>query len=167
MVNYICPFCKKNFNKKSNYVDHIENKKKPCKEIKADFTPNSSKIPPNPSNNPPNSSNNSLNNKILIQNYRCNFCDKTFSRIDNFKRHLIDRCKVRKEETQEKEAIFQELLKQNELLNQIDSKLYVRLYETQMNLESIIKNIVSAQQITNVVLVVGILTNTFLLLRRR
>ena len=29
MVIYICENCKKEFNKKSNYINHIENKKKP------------------------------------------------------------------------------------------------------------------------------------------
>ena len=30
MVNYICPKCNKVFNRKSNYVDHTENKKNAC-----------------------------------------------------------------------------------------------------------------------------------------
>lgn len=34
MVVYICETCKKEFNKKSNYINHIENKKKPCLQQK-------------------------------------------------------------------------------------------------------------------------------------
>ncbi len=33
MVNYTCPTCSKQFNRKSNYDYHIENKKKPCQPI--------------------------------------------------------------------------------------------------------------------------------------
>jgi hypothetical protein len=34
MVVYICETCKKEFNKKSNYLNHIVNKKKPCAQLK-------------------------------------------------------------------------------------------------------------------------------------
>ena len=33
MPIYDCPNCKKKFNRKSNYIYHIENKKRPCNII--------------------------------------------------------------------------------------------------------------------------------------
>ncbi len=160
MVNYICSFCNKNFNKKSNYIDHVQNKKKPCYQIQAEFTPNSSNNPPNSSKIPPNSSNNSLNNKILKQNYKCNFCDKTFSRIDNFKRHLIERCKVRKEEIQEKEAIFKELLQRVELLEKENQQLNnkIVLLENEKKNSKNIQNNKNIKNLNN-----GIINNTIII----
>jgi hypothetical protein len=55
---------------------------------------------------------------------------------------------------------------QKKILKEIDSILCGRLRETQLNLESRIKQLVRAQQVTNVVLVVGFITTTLLLLRR-
>jgi DNA-directed RNA polymerase subunit RPC12/RpoP len=43
MVVYICKNCKKEFNKKSNYLNHIENKKKPCEQIKLKMHQNAPK----------------------------------------------------------------------------------------------------------------------------
>ena len=90
MVNFICPKCNKEFNKKSNYVDHTENKKKPCD--KSDLL-----VPPKSSNPPPISSDFI---DILIKepeannnNCVCTYCDKMFTRIDNLQRHLNGRCK--------------------------------------------------------------------------
>jgi hypothetical protein len=40
MVNYICPKCNKNFNKKCHYVEHTENKKKPCDKSDLLIQPN-------------------------------------------------------------------------------------------------------------------------------
>ena len=43
MVVYICQNCKKEFNKKSNYLNHIENKKKPCTQLKLKMHQNAPK----------------------------------------------------------------------------------------------------------------------------
>ena len=171
MVNYICQLCKKNFNKKSNYIDHIENKKKPCIDIKANIPLITSNIPPSTSNITQINSNkivnkelnkisNIINNKILVQNYRCNFCDKTFSRIDNFKRHLIERCKVRKEETQEKEAIFKELLQRVELLEKENQQLNnkIVLLEKEKKVHKNIQNNKNVKNLNN-----GIINNTIII----
>jgi hypothetical protein len=165
MVNYICPLCKKNFNKKSNYIDHIENKKKPCKDIKTNIPPITSNIPPIFSNNIIDkqlnkTSSNIITNKVIVQNYRCNFCDKTFSRIDNFKRHLIERCKVRKEETQEKEAIFKELLQRVELLEKENQQLNnkIVLLEKEKKVHKNIQNNKNVNNLNN-----GIINNTIVI----
>ncbi len=134
MVNYFCPTCNKEFNKKSNYINHVENKKKPCKINELNMHQNAPKCTKNA---PKCTQINHVNDKIINEKvkedtkkgYICNFCNISFTRSTTLKRHLIERCKVRKEELQEKEAIFQELLKQNELLKNQNEKLNNQLIE--------------------------------------
>jgi hypothetical protein len=135
MVIYICNICSKTFNKKSNYLTHISNKKKPCKEYE------------------------NINCEYTNKNYKCNFCSKTFSRVDNLKRHLIERCKVRKEETQEKEAIFSNLLQRVELLEKENLQLNNKIVLLENKKET--KNIQFNKNIKN--LNKGIINNTFII----
>jgi len=135
MVIYICNVCSKNFNKKSNYLTHISNKKKPCQKDK------------------------NINCEYTVKNYKCNFCSKTFSRVDNLKRHLIERCKVRKEETQEKEAIFSNLLQRVELLEKENLQLNNKIVLLENKKET--KNIQYNKNIKN--LNNGIINNTFII----
>ena len=101
MKEYVCPLCNKDFKKKSHYVEHVVNKKKPCKP----FTPKHSKIgemgekdlqksPENGENSlleTMNINNSDKNNDII-----CSFCNKTFVRKDGLNRHLDGRCKEKK-----------------------------------------------------------------------
>jgi len=135
MVIYICNICRKTFNKKSNYLTHIANKKKPCKEVE------------------------NINCDYTVKNYKCNFCNKIFSRVDNLKRHLIERCKVRKEETQEKEAIFNNLLQRVELLEKENLQLNNKIILLENKKET--KNIQYNKNIKN--LNNGIINNTFII----
>lgn len=135
MVIYICNICRKNFTKKSNYLTHITNKKKPCKEDE------------------------NINYEYTVKNYKCNFCNKTFSRLDNLKRHLIERCKIRKEETQEKETIFSNLLQRVELLEKENLQLNNKIILLENKKE--IKNIQYNKNIKN--LNNGIINNTFII----
>jgi len=110
MVIHLCELCKKVFNKKSTYINHIKNKKKPCKIIeqeKIEYNKNSSKIPQNSSNVPQKSS------KSL--NHICYYCGYDTERKDNYYRHLSS-CKVKKRDIEEKEEILNKLLEQNNLL---------------------------------------------------
>jgi len=90
MVNYICPRCNKIFNKKCHYVEHTENKNKPCD--KSDLL-----VPPKPTNSPPKPTDFI---EILLQepkpsanNCVCMHCEKIFARPDSLQRHLNGRCK--------------------------------------------------------------------------
>ena len=47
MVVYICENCKKEFNKKSNYLNHIGNKKKSCSQLKLNMHQNAPKCTKN------------------------------------------------------------------------------------------------------------------------
>jgi hypothetical protein len=139
MVNYICDKCCKDFNKKSNYISHLNNKKKQCwlnntlNNLSSTQTPpNSTQTPPNSTQTPPNSTQIlpkttekiKKNKKI---NYICNFCQITFGRSDSLARHLTNICKIRIEESKEKEIIFKDLLTKYEevkyLIEEKDAKI--------------------------------------------
>jgi hypothetical protein len=70
MVNYICQKCNKIFNKKSNYVYHTQKKINSCIHDEHDIQ----------------------NIENITKN--CGFCDKTFTRTTNLKRHLKT-CKIK------------------------------------------------------------------------
>ena len=111
MVNYICPKCNKEFNKKCNYVDHTENKKNACD--KSDFLvpPNSAKPPPKSANFKPDFMDFLLKEPEQPNNDNkciCTYCEKSFTRIDSLKKHLNGRCKS-KENHDELEKLKEEM----------------------------------------------------------
>ena len=97
MVEYSCEKCGKKFNRKSNYIAHRDNKKYPC-------LPQMLKIPSFMRENEESSlinegilSNQDHNkNKIKenksIKDYKCKYCNSSFTRKDNLQRHLKDNC---------------------------------------------------------------------------
>lgn len=152
MVIYTCKKCNKNFNKKSNFTNHVLNKKKPCQQIflvnKLKFsknTPKSDNSSPKLRQNTPETNHVIIDKNQVINvtnqtitdissktnNLICNFCFQQFKRSDYLKKHL-DRCKIRKEECAEKEAIFQDLIikmeEQNEKMEE-QTKLIIELNE--------------------------------------
>ncbi len=117
MVLYTCLNCNKEFKKKSHYIDHTENKKKPCKPINTDIhnnIPNVNQIKPNVNQMIPN-----INQTILknTENCKCNYCLKTFVNTSSLNRHLKDRCKVKKLDEEKKEDIFNKLIEKEEKFN--------------------------------------------------
>ena len=111
MVLYTCDNCKKVFNKKSNYLNHIEKKKNPCKANNIIIIDNPSIIHNNTPKNDIFEEN--IHQKSTKKKHCCNFCQELFCRSDVLKKHL-QRCKIRKEENKEKEELIQLLLQQNE-----------------------------------------------------
>jgi hypothetical protein len=116
MVNYICKNCNKNFNRKSNYDYHINNKKKPCNQHllishQSSVTPQNCSVTPQqcsvtpqqcsviPQNNLTyleGSDKVKLNNiELNLKIYKCDKCDKEFKKKFNLNRHLIT-CKIQK-----------------------------------------------------------------------
>ena len=103
MVNYTCPKCNKEFNRKSNFNYHISDKKKPCKAKEVTIPPNPPDLPQNPQKSP--------NNKIadiIEMVHCCEFCDRIFTRKDHLKRHLEGRCKVKKSNNNELTEVIEE-----------------------------------------------------------
>jgi hypothetical protein len=93
MVTYTCQTCFKTFKQKSHYIDHIEKRKKPCKQQyieNSQNSQNSQKILTNICE--------ITNSQKNLGNFECKFCFKTFSNIYNLKRHCDDFCKVKKEQ---------------------------------------------------------------------
>jgi hypothetical protein len=111
MVLYSCEICLKEFKKKDDFIKHTQRRKTPCQPINE--TP---KITPVIQQNPPiinNLEENNENNGNI-----CVYCNTIFTRSDALKRHLDNRCKVKKikedEEKNDKENIFKLLLAKEE-----------------------------------------------------
>ncbi len=100
MVNYTCTTCSKQFNRKSNYDYHINNKKKPClinNLKKLIFTQNTQE-------NIKNTQNFELTEQaedVKIVTFDCEYCKKSFGRKYNLDRHL-NNCKIKKSQDEEK-----------------------------------------------------------------
>ncbi len=108
MVNYTCPICSKDFSRKSDFIYHTENKKKPCqpnKNIKSIL------IHDNPKNELILTVKNTENNGKIF----CNYCNKEFFNNANLNKHLRNNsCKIKKELDEEKEKMFKLLLEQKD-----------------------------------------------------
>lgn len=137
MVKYICEICKKEFKQKGHYNDHITKRKKPCVPKAIIITQESSILPQNPLILPQNPQNIYEKSK-----YMCNFCEKPFSRSDHLKRHLTKSCKIRKEETLEKEDIFKKLIEKMDNLEKQNKLLTdeIKILKENKNIKIINKN---------------------------
>ncbi len=135
MVVHICPICSKEFTKKSTFINHTENKKKPCQQKHSKTfqnIPEIPQIPPTFPQNPPEFAEKSIilqknNEKIcflekngnqeIINKFSCNYCFSIFTRKDHLKRHINDRCKVKKLEVEKKENILNNLIEKEKINN--------------------------------------------------
>ena len=117
MVIYTCIKCNKIFGQKCHYLNHL-NKKFDCNpNIKSpDITPVIQQNPPNFNN----LEENNINSNI------CNYCNAIFTRKDHLKRHIEERCKVKKlkedDEEKDKENIFKLLLAKEEEIKKINEE---------------------------------------------
>ena len=129
MVNHTCDKCKKEFNKKSTYLNHI-NKKFSCELIKKD-----SEIFPDILKNSENQEKTNENEENI--NIFCNFCNKNFSTVFNLNKHCKYNCKVKKLQDEEKENIFKILLAKDKKQENENKELKNNINK----LEEYIKNI--------------------------
>lgn len=97
MGDFVCEICNKSFKQKVNLKYHIDNKVCDRDNING--------------------------NKL---SYECNYCKKKFTTATSMSRHVNHTCKVKKQEDEEKEEIFERLLKleeNNKLLNERSKKV--------------------------------------------
>lgn len=150
MVKYQCENCSKEFSRKSDYIYHTVEKKNPCnKVIINNIVPSkSASISPEPANIPPENNNILLNNKEdknEINYHECNYCKQQFTRSDSLKKHIKDRCRVKKLEEKKKENIFIDLINKEKELNRLNemeiSKRMEKLEKENKSLKNNIKKL--------------------------
>ena len=83
------------------------------------------------------------------KNYNCNFCNELFCRSDVLKKHLA-RCKIRKEETRDKEIIYQELLSKMESYEKEKDNQYNLIKELNNKIEKLEKEKIHTQNNKNI-----------------
>ena len=128
MVEHKCEKCNAIFYKKSHLIQHI-NKKKQC-EVKEEQNNNqnniiiktlkNSKIIQKNDYNNLGTNNIKPNNNFDIPTPTCFYCKKTFYQTSNLKRHQDNHCKVKKEQDEQKEEIFKQLLVKEQMLKEKD-----------------------------------------------
>jgi uncharacterized C2H2 Zn-finger protein len=97
MVEHKCQKCDVIFNKKSNYEKHV-NRKNPC-NLELSEGASSTQAPIN-----------STQEANMVEEHKCSYCSKIFSRKDSLYRHINDYCISRKEHESQKEDIYHKLL---------------------------------------------------------
>ena len=119
---YICKRCNFSCIQKNDMRRHL-NRKKPCKALFVDIARDTlideleTKPSINPQFFPPDPSFSSVNILTKLNNsskvYKCEFCHKTFGRLDNLKRHVEKVCKEK--DKKEKAKQEEESLKDEEI----------------------------------------------------
>ena len=117
MVRYTCEKCNKIFSAKIDYTRHM-NRKKPCNsdiklQMNISIHNDTVSIPKDTEKK---------QNELI-----CSYCLKVFSCVSALYRHVRLNCKVKKQQDNKKEEIYQTLLKENEelknKLNDVTNKL--------------------------------------------
>ena len=88
MVNYSCNNCFKNFSRKSDFIYHTEQKKRPCRSDLQEFAESDIKT------------GGGKTEKVKEDN-ECTYCLKCFSSVYTLNRHLDNNCKVKKQQEEE------------------------------------------------------------------
>jgi hypothetical protein len=137
MVTYTCNLCNKNFSKKSNYEYH-KNRKRVCNDQNKLKTVKKTE-------NAVKKTENAVKKTVIIKLFHCNGCNKNFTRKDSLNVHEKTRCKLKllsDKINNEKEEIYQNLIKRLESQNQKIEELEKKLSE-----KSVINNIQNNTQI--------------------
>ncbi len=150
MVKHTCPLCLKEFSRKSDFVYHTVDKKKPCiqktEEI-IQITPTNSEITPKNSEITPETENNlehvekvetqenitkpvenlssveKINDQEDMSKNTCAYCGLSFTRKDNLTKHLKNVCKVKRLEEERKTKIFELLIEKEKTIEEKDKQL--------------------------------------------
>ncbi len=125
----VCQKCNRAFHRKAHLEQHLS-KKNPCipqKIQNEEIQNNPLKIQNNNYNNP-NDINGNSNEKLLLDedldtNITCQYCLKTFYQTSNLNKHLKFNCKVKKQQDEEKEQIFKQLLQKDSIIKKKEEEL--------------------------------------------
>jgi hypothetical protein len=82
-----------------------------------------------------------------LDDYKCKHCNKIFKQNNNYNRHIRNNCKVQKESKEEKENIYQELVKQMKKLEDQNKELCEELKKMKSN--TITKNSNNTKNVKN------------------
>ena len=132
MVEYKCNKCCRTFNKKSNYNYHLK-RKIPCQNIIIQNIPQISTL------------SSTQNSAILAEqeedtSHKCNYCNKTFSRSDSLNRHITNYCKIKKQQCDQKETIYQTLLKRLDIMETQNKELLNEVNKMKQENKNIVVN---------------------------
>ena len=136
MVDYKCDRCGKSYNKKYDYNRHI-NRKNQCTISTQNSTQMPQFIKPKKVNKDA-----KFITPIHInstKNFKCNHCDKFFSRSDALSRHIDKYCKIKLSQESQKEIIFIKLLEEMQILRK-QNDLMIEKNKELTNEISVIKN---------------------------
>ena len=108
MVEYICENCNKKYHNKYDYNRHL-NRKIPCK---SDRQENNKKhdVLQKPAELLQYPAKNELTD--LAKELQCKYCNQMFTRKDNLHKHVSERCKIKKQQDNQKEDLLQKLIKE-------------------------------------------------------
>jgi len=158
MVKYSCDKCNKNFNQKCHWIQHTQNKKKPCKTTSILINNNSNLS--TSSNFGAGSGENFGSNIISDIHFNntngaiiCKFCCREFLHNKSLKRHISEyRCKILKLQKQQKENIFVNLVKEDEIKKISNNKSLK--FETN-------SNIVNLQETNKIIILIKEMKKSF------
>jgi len=144
MVIHYCPLCNKEFNKKSTYDYHINNKKNPCVNEKVQLSTYKNE---NPEKNPENPENIDMTVKELhfkmpniCKEFVCKNCNKMFTRKDNLKVHIEQYCK--KIGVARSNIVGMENIKITNEIVTMSSSTFNSMVENYKNLNNVLNHIV-------------------------
>jgi hypothetical protein len=93
------------------------------------------------------------NSKTVVRTFQCDYCLKHFARKDNLTRHIRNSCKVIKKDNEEKERIYQQLLKQmveqNEQMKEQSEQIKQIIEENKQLKQQIVSNTTTDSHNTN------------------
>lgn len=127
--SFECPNCNRSFNRKAHLEQHLS-KKNPCMQKNEEIQNNPIKIHNHPFEIQNNNlilkdeyNDKNLTNQDMDPNITCQYCLKSFYQTSNLNKHLKYNCKVKKQQDEEKEEIFKQLLLKDSIIKEKDEQI--------------------------------------------
>jgi hypothetical protein len=127
--SFECPNCNRSFNRKAHLEQHLT-KKNPCMQKNEEIQNNPIKIQNHPFEIQNNNlilkddyTDENLQNPNLDPDITCQYCLKSFYQTSNLNKHLKYNCKVKKQQDEEKEEIFKQLLLKDSIIKEKEEQI--------------------------------------------